>query len=137
MTPITHSGTIFSTGTAAPNSNSSITYRTTTIAGNTGTGLSGQYYYDSTELLNTLSTTNFTLISSYMENNTSQPQQVQVVVFEIERDEKLAVTSTKHVNTFWIEHKPKADLKLAVAKKLAKDVDLDKIVIKEMFRVSF
>lgn len=75
--------------------------------------------------------------SSYMENNTAQPQQVQVAVFEIERDEKLIVISTKHVDTFWIEQKPKADLKLAVAKKLAKEVDLDKIVVREMFRVSF
>lgn len=75
--------------------------------------------------------------SYYMENNSTQPQQVQVAVFEIERDNKLQVTSTKHIDTFWVEQKPKADLKLVVAKKLAKDVDLDKIVIKEMFRVFF
>lgn len=72
-----------------------------------------------------------------MENNTSQPQQVQVAVFEIERNEDLEVVSTKHVDTFWIEQKPKSDLKFAVAKKLAKDVDLDKIIIRELFRVSF
>lgn len=139
MTSTTHSGTTFGTGTAAPNSNSSITYGTITIAGNTGTGLSGQnyYYYDGTGLINTMSTTNFTLNSSFMENNTKQPQQVQVVVFEIERNEDLEVISTKHVSTLWIEHKPKADLKLVVAKKLAKDVDLDKIVIKELTRITF
>ena len=54
-----------------------------------------------------------------MENNTSQPQQVQIAVFEIERNEDLEVVSTKHVDTFWIEQKPKSDLKFAVAKKLA------------------
>lgn len=88
----------------------------------------------------TYSTVNVGQISisdSYMENNTAQPQQVQVAVFEIKRDEKLIVTSTKHVDTFWIEQKPKADLKLSVAKKLTKEVDLDKIVVRELFRVSF
>jgi hypothetical protein len=86
----------------------------------------------STSYINfTLSTTNL------MENNTSQPQQVQVAVFEIERNEDQQVVSTKLVKEFWLEHKPKANLTLAVAKELAKDVDLDKIVIRELSRISF
>lgn len=119
----------------------------TTTLGSTGIGIASTptVHWNPNEVLKvnsngTYSTVNIEQIrisDSYMENNTSQPQQVQVVVFEIERDEKLTVISTKHVDTFWIEQKPKADLKFAVAKKLAKDVDLDKIVIKETFRVSF
>ena len=136
MTSTTHSGTTFSTGIATPNSNSSTTYLTTTSADNTG--LSNQLYYNSgLGFLTTMSTTDFTLNSSFMENNTKQPQQVQVAVFEIERNEDLEVISTQHVHTFWIEHKPKSDLKLVVAKKLAKDVDLDKIVTKELTRIIF
>jgi hypothetical protein len=72
-----------------------------------------------------------------MENNTSQPQQVKVAVFEIERNEDQEVVSTKFVKELWLEHKPKANLTLAVAKDLAKDVDLDKIVIRELNRISF
>ena len=72
-----------------------------------------------------------------MENNTSQPQQVKVAVFEIERNEDQEVISTKFVKELWLEHKPKANLTLAVAKELAKDVDLDKIVIRELNRISF
>jgi hypothetical protein len=75
--------------------------------------------------------------SNHMENNTFQPQQVKVAVFEIERDEVLQVISTQFLTAFWVEHKPKANLTLAVAKKLAKDVDLDKIIIKEIFRITF
>jgi predicted nucleic acid-binding protein len=109
---------------------------TTTL---TGLGLTGTI---STNGLNTYSTTVspdfiFSTISNYMENNTSQSQQVKVAVFEIERDEDQKVISTQFINEFWIEHKPKANLTLAVAKKLAKDVDLDKIVIKELSRTTF
>jgi len=79
----------------------------------------------------------FSTLSDYMENNSSQPQQVKVAVFEIERDEDQKVISTQFINEFWIEHKSKANLTLTVAKKLAKEVDLDKIVIKELSRVFF
>jgi hypothetical protein len=120
---------------------------TSITTGNTGLGIGSTptVTWPSNEFLinnkGTYSTVNLGQISisnNYiMENNTSQPQQVQVAVFEIERNEDLEVVSTKHVDTFWIEQKPKSDLKFAVAKKLAKDVDLDKIVIRETFRVSF
>jgi hypothetical protein len=116
--------------------NSTITAGITTL---TGLGLTGTI---STNGLNTYSTTVspdfiFSATSNYMENNSSQPQQVKVAVFEIERDEDQKVISTQFISEFWIEHKPKANLTLAVAKKLAKDVDLDKIIIKEIYRTTF
>jgi hypothetical protein len=109
---------------------------TTTI----GTTTSPSYLTDfriSSNDYNTYSGT-ITVSNNYMENNSTQPQQVKVVVFELEYNDDLKVTSTKFIDEFWVEQKPKADLKLAVAKKLVnKDVDLDKIVIRELFRASF
>lgn len=79
-----------------------------------------------------------TVSNNYMENNSTQPQQVKVAVFQIEHNDDSKVTSTLFVDEFWIEQKPKADLKMAVAKRLThKDVDLSKIVIRELFRASF
>jgi hypothetical protein len=100
---------------------------------------SNEYFtVNSNDTLGTINTIQFNT-SNYMENNSSQPQQVQVAVFEISNwnENLLNPISTQHVSTFWIEQKPKTDLKLIIAKKLAKEVDLDKIVIKELTRISF
>ena len=109
---------------------------TTTI----GTTTSPSYLTDfriSSNDYNTYSGT-ITVSNNYMENNSTQPQQVKVVVFELEYNDDLKVTSITFIDEFWVEQKPKADLKMIVAKRLAhKDDDLSKIVIRELFRASF
>jgi hypothetical protein len=116
------------------------THTVSTGWGLTGTMNPGLLGTTITPSNNTISVTN-TLDSynlSNMENNSSQPHQVKVAVFEVEHNDKLTVVSTHFIGEFWIEQKPKTDLKMAVAKKLDKEkVDFEKIVIKELIRVSF
>ena len=84
---------------------------------------------------------NWEVFSDISENLTvrSEPmiQQVKVAVFEVTRDEKGKLTSTKFIKELWVERKNGISIDLVVAKQLDKDFNPENIVVKEIYSVTF
>lgn len=70
-------------------------------------------------------------------NQNNMIQQVKVAVFEITRDEKGKITSSKFLKELWVEKKNGISIDLVVAKELDKNFDPQNIVVKEIYSVSF
>ena len=70
-------------------------------------------------------------------NQNNMTQQVKVAVFEITRDEKGKITSSKFLKELWVEKKNGISIDLVVAKELDKNFDPQNIVVKEIYSVSF
>ena len=58
--------------------------------------------------------------------------QAKIAIFEVTRDEKGNINSSKFKVEFWMEKKKGASMELAAAKYLSKDFDPDLIVVKEL-----
>ena len=72
-----------------------------------------------------------------LNNNTcSMNQQVKVAVFQVTRNEKEQISSSKFINEFWVEKKPGTSVDFAVARLLGDKYEADQIVIKEIFTVT-
>ena len=86
----------------------------------TGTGNSNTY-------------NNLTLKNS----NDNMNVQAKIAIFEVARDEKGNINSSKFKVEFWMEKKKGASIELAAAKYLSKDFDPDLIVVKELYSYNF
>ena len=72
-----------------------------------------------------------------LNNNTcSMNQQVKVAVFQVTRNEKEQISSSKFINEFWVEKKPGTSVDFAIARLLGDKYEADQIVIKEIFTVT-
>ena len=76
----------------------------------------------------TASDNNFTI-----KNNNDMNTQAKIAIFEVTRDEKGNINSSKFKVEFWMEKKKGASMELAAAKYLSKDFDPDLIVVKELY----
>ena len=63
--------------------------------------------------------------------------QAKIAIFEITRDEKGLINSSKFKVEFWMEKKKGASIELAAAKYLSEDFDPDLIIVKELCCVFF
>ena len=70
-------------------------------------------------------------------NQNNMTQQVKVAVFEVVRDEKGKITSSKFLKELWVEKQNGISIDLVVAKELDKDFNPKNIVVKEILTVSF
>lgn len=70
-------------------------------------------------------------------NQNNMTQQVKVAVFEVTRDEKGKITSSKFLKELWVEKKNGTSIDLVVAKQLDKDFNPENIIVKEIIAVSF
>ena len=70
-------------------------------------------------------------------NNEYMNTQAKIVIFEVTRDEKGNINSSKFKVEFWMEKKKGASIELAAAKYLSKDFDPDLIVVKELYTANF
>tara|TARA_B110000977_G_C10764650_1_gene372129 strand:- start:149 stop:493 length:345 start_codon:yes stop_codon:yes gene_type:complete len=77
----------------------------------------------------TASDNNFTIKN----NNEHMNTQAKIAIFEVTRDEKGNINSSKFKVEFWMEKKKGASMELAAAKYLSKDFDPDLIVVKELY----
>ena len=80
----------------------------------------------------TASDNNFTI-----KNNNDMNTQAKIAIFEVTRDEKGNINSSKFKVEFWMEKKKGASMELAAAKYLSKDFDPDLIVVKELYTANF
>ena len=72
-----------------------------------------------------------------LNNNTcSMNQQTKVAVFQVTRNEKEQISSSKFISEFWVEKKPGTSVDFAVARLLGDKYEADQIVIKEIFTVT-
>tara|TARA_R110000803_G_scaffold109471_1_gene177878 strand:- start:349 stop:753 length:405 start_codon:yes stop_codon:yes gene_type:complete len=70
-------------------------------------------------------------------NNDHMNTQAKIAIFEVTRDEKGNINSSKFKVEFWMEKKKGASMELAAAKYLSKDFDPDLIVVKELYSATF
>ena len=63
--------------------------------------------------------------------------QAKIAIFEITRNEKGLINSSKFKVEFWMEKKKGASIELAAAKYLSEDFDPDLIIVKELCCVLF
>jgi len=81
---------------------------------------------------------NSTINFSNQNSNNMTPNQVQVAVFTITRDEDTnEINSTKFVKELWIEQKNGTSIDLLVAKQLGNDFDPELTIISVLRTVNF
>ena len=80
----------------------------------------------------TASDNNFTI-----KNNNDMNVQAKIAIFEVTRNDKGIINSSKFKLEFWMEKKNGASIDLAAAKYLSKDFDPDLIVVKELYSSTF
>ena len=81
---------------------------------------------------------NWAPIAGKLNSNKMTPNQVQVAVFTITRDEDTnEINSTKFVKELWIEQKNGTSIDLLVAKQLGNDFDPELTIINVLRTVSF
>ena len=81
----------------------------------------------------TASDNNFTIKN----NNEHMNTQAKIAIFEVTRDEKGNINSSKFKVEFWMEKKKGASIELAAAKYLPDDFDPDLIIVKELYAYNF
>ena len=114
--------------------------------GSTNTFIDTNHYLRNTDSSNpwqgvTASDNNFTIKNNMnnltiKNNNDHMNTQAKIVIFEVTRDEKGNINSSKFKVEFWMEKKKGASIELAAAKYLSKDFDPDLIVVKELYTAS-
>ena len=80
----------------------------------------------------TASDNNFTI-----KNNNDMNTQARVGIFEVTRNDKGIINSSKFKLEFWIEKKNGVSIDLAAAKYLPDDFDPDLIIVKELYSATF
>ena len=71
------------------------------------------------------------------DNSKHMNTQAKIAIFEVTRDEKGNINSSKFKVEFWMEKKKGASIELAAAKYLSKDFDPDLIIVKELYSATF
>ena len=107
------------------------------ITSGTNTFLESQprfYNTDSSNLCQgvTASDNNFTI-----KNNNDMNTQAKIAIFEVTRNDKGIINSSKFKLDFWIEKKNGVSIDLAAAKYLPDDFDPDLIIVKELYSATF
>ena len=72
-----------------------------------------------------------------IKNNNDMIIQAKIAIFEITRNDKGIINSSKFKVEFWMEKKNGASIELAAAKYLPDDFDPDLIIVKELYSATF
>lgn len=105
----------------------------TDILSGTFTGID-RCYYSIDELIAGRHTTHNNL--TIKNNNDHMNTQAKIAIFEVTRDEKGNINSSKFKVEFWMEKKKGASIELAAAKYLSQGFNPDLIVVKELYTAS-
>ena len=118
------------------NSNTTSTDVSGTTAG-TNTFIDTNFYLKNNVGSNPWQEVSGTINNFTIKNNNDMNTQAKIAIFEVTRNDKGIINSSKFKLEFWIEKKNGVSIDLAAAKYLPDDFDPDLIIVKELYVATF